>query len=345
MHETTYTGTSDFKADLEKLYPDEHFKYAHEVFPHGWKNVNDLAFPVDKEPDYCGHLRTLVFNQDSLAISLIYITDQPLTGCKKTTRVNLDSQEDTVFKEPRDVDYVRESLNRTKKIFRRLIMHNYSSDIRHVTLTYADACHDRDEHFHHLRALALRFRRHYGTDMNYIAVPELHPGGHGWHWHLVLNNGWFDYEHFYRELWKQGIIHVSPVPDSPAFANAGNMANYLVKYIGKDMAHTPTAKRRYTRGGVWKTDWQTTTGFTPESGKTFRKVIALLASLCIPCQSGMFEPYPGQLIHSIMFDSGRYPDLDLSRCFKPKGPPPVCKVYRKGGKLITPEQGGLFYES
>lgn len=342
MKQATYTGPSDFKEDLSKLYPGEHFKYAHDVFPHPWKNKNDLAFTADEEPPFSGYLRQIKFNTGSLAITQLYITDQPLSGSTKSLKLNLDSLDELIESRISDVDYIQKSLNRTKKIFRRLIMHNYTNETRLVTLTYANACHDRDEHFHYLRELVIRFRQYYNEDMNYIAVPEFHPGGHGYHWHLVVNNTWFDYEHFYRMLWKQGLIFVSEKPSAPAFANAGNLADYLVKYISKDMTHAAVAKRRYTRGGFWSTDWAVSTGFTPESFRTFKKVLAYLASLDVPCQSGRFEPYEGQVIFSIVFDSGRYPDLRLSKCFQPKARAPVCTVHRKGDKLITPEQGDFF---
>lgn len=297
-----------------------------------------------KEPDYLGYRRTLFFNFDSLTISQIYLTDRPLTGCKVAQTQVFDQAEEMTKIEKPEVDYVRESLNRTKKIFRRLIMHNYTTDTRLVTLTYATACHDRDEHYHNLSALSVRFKKHYGVPLSYIAVPEFHPKGHGYHFHLVVNNAWFDYAHFTKHLWRLGMTFVSDRPDKPEFANAANLADYLTTYIKKDMEHTPVAKKRYSRGGTWRTDWAVSTGRAPEAGKTFRKVLAYLTSLDIPCQSSRFIPYLGQTVYSITFDSGRYPDLDLSPCFREKGPPPVSPLRRKGPKLIQPEQGSLYYE-
>lgn len=77
----------------------------------------------------------------------------------------------------------------------------------------------------------------------YVAVPELHPSGHGWHWHVLiertltkeeLNNLRWQWTLF---LERKGIYLSSGAKfariNVKAFANAQNGAAYASKYIGK----------------------------------------------------------------------------------------------------------------
>lgn len=294
--------------------------------------MSDRAYlALYQEPDIDGYLRDITYNFGARAVSEAFLSYRCMTGPKPGKKLFTDDNKEDMSMDKKEVDYQRESLNRSKKIFRRLLLHNYSDDTFLMTLTYAKGCHDRDEHWHFLHEMVIRFKTVFGFALNYIAIPELHPGGHGYHWHLVINNPYFDYDKFRLQVWRQGFCRASPRPKGLTSALASNLAGYLVKYIGKDMDSAPFAKKRYSRGGVWKTDWQVKDEVTIDAHRAFRKMIAYLASQGVPFLATTFEPFGGQMVHRVIWDSGQYPDLDLSRCYRK---PPSSRTYvphpRKG---------------
>jgi hypothetical protein len=297
------------------VHPDlNKWKYfsAASIFENNPPDPESLPGVEYSKPLLPSFLRALKYNFSTMAYDELMYTLISLSGKKKlfTDTKKPNEEEDNILKTP--ADYKVESLNRTRRIFRRLLLHNYSDETRHVTLTHAEPCHDREQLFENLRRMAERFKRHYGESLNYIAVPELHPGGHGYHLHVVINNAWFDYDHFREKIWCLGRIMFSKRPRGSASKNAKNLAKYLVKYIGKDMDADMKAKKRYSRGGVWRTDWEVRSGAAPEARTAWRKMIAYLSSLDVPYDSGVFRPYEGQVIYRVGFESGLFPRVDIA---------------------------------
>jgi hypothetical protein len=87
----------------------------------------------------------------------------------------------------------------------------------------------------------------------YIAIPELHPGGHGWHWHVLTNRGvtfqllqvsWT------RHLHGRGLcsgtalarVHVK------SFGSSRSAASYASKYVTKVMQGHELGRHRYHVG-------------------------------------------------------------------------------------------------
>jgi len=107
------------------------------------------------------------------------------------------------------------------------------------TLTYAgEGCHDPVV----VRADISRFfrglRRGLGEAFPYVWVPELHPGGHGWHVHFAV--GRFVRRGLIEEAWGRGFVHIKLLGDLPVGsgprAEARRAARYISKYLGKDLA-------------------------------------------------------------------------------------------------------------
>ena len=76
------------------------------------------------------------------------------------------------------------------------------------------------------RAMEQRRKRSSKPVMQGLIVPELHPGGHGWHFH-ILTAQWWDVNEI-RGMWRQcggGRIHVKFIPAD----RVGYVAIYLRK--------------------------------------------------------------------------------------------------------------------
>jgi hypothetical protein len=71
--------------------------------------------------------------------------------------------------------------------------------------------------------------------MIYIGVLERHPGGHGWHLHVVTDR--FIESGVWRSVWGKGIVDIRKIRDNSgggARASARRAAGYVAKYIVKD---------------------------------------------------------------------------------------------------------------
>lgn len=298
--------------------------------------------PPMGESTFESFYKTLTFNFNIFETSSFLEAERPMTGASRSRifTMNDEDKEDKPVKTTEQ--YAVESMNRTRKIFSRIIMHNYSDKTRLGTLTYAQPCHNLDEHWKNLNLMTQRFRKEYNADLNYIAVPELHPGGHGWHWHIVINNNWFDYKVFQAKIWCLGIVMISERPQAATSNDGRNMANYLVKYIGKEIHRSPKYKKRYSRGGDWATDWQVTDGVARGTTSITRRLIAYLASMSIPYRLTTIRPYDGQVIHSTSFASGLYPALPWDTILHPEerlrlcDPPPEKSLTREDNQLGIP---------
>ena len=290
------------------------------------------------------HYYRVTYNKGPLAIREEYYSTRPLVGVMMKEKDSLFADGSEHSLEIDDVDYKRASLARTKRTLLRLIMHNYGDWTRLATLTFKKACHDRAEAFHYLNEMTIRFKKVMGYPLNYIAVPELHPGGHGYHFHLVINNEWFDYSKFILQVWKQGIVKISERPKGCNHNLSMKLSGYLVKYVEKEMLISPAEKKRYTRGGVWSTDWLKESGNVSSAERLALEKMKFLKAHQVPFESSTFEPYDGQVIYKIAYAVGQHPGLDLTP-FEPLIERPRShQVHHEWPKLVPDTQAELNYE-
>ena len=95
-----------------------------------------------------------------------------------------------------------------------------------------------------------------GEAFPYLWVPELHPGGHGWHVHFVV--GRYVARGLIEEAWGRGFVHIKLIGNLPVGSGvreeARVAARYVSKYLGKDMSRS---------GGLNRYD--VAQGFQPKS--------------------------------------------------------------------------------
>lgn len=124
-----------------------------------------------------------------------------------------------------------------------------------VTLTFpAAGVHDYDE--------ALRYVQNFMHDHGhlvrrkgeYVAVPELHPNGHRWHWHVLVSKRFTKAElKALREGWTKYLERKGLTPSGGAhyvrvnlkeFKSPVHASAYAVKYIGKSFGRLDNMKYR-----------------------------------------------------------------------------------------------------
>jgi hypothetical protein len=132
---------------------------------------------------------------------------------------------------------MQESGRRARAAMRRYVVANRCDKM--ITLTYADACHDRDQFVADMHDFFLRLREAMdGVRRPYLWVPEWHKN-HGLHAHAAVSH----YVPFtlVREVWGRGRVRIERMAGAPT-GHANNLvieraricARYLAKYIGKD---------------------------------------------------------------------------------------------------------------
>lgn len=146
----------------------------------------------------------------------------------------------------------RRSCSKVRKVVR-------SHGLDHmVTLTFpGDGVHEYDDalrllqHFMHDHGELVRLGGHY------LAVPELHPNGHGWHWHLLVGRRFTKPElHALRAGWTAYLSRKGMEPTGgaewvrinvKAWGTSSDAAAYAAKYVGKTFEGSAVGKgrRRY----------------------------------------------------------------------------------------------------
>lgn len=124
------------------------------------------------------------------------------------------------------------------------------------TLTFpGEGIHDYDV----AASLFSRWMNDYGNQLfhgYYVAVPELHPGGHGWHWH-VLTKKYISVEEV-RKSWTKFLANRGYTPTGGAkfvrvhvlrLGSSRRAAQYIAKYITKSIGKgIPKGRKRYRYG-------------------------------------------------------------------------------------------------
>jgi hypothetical protein len=141
-----------------------------------------------------------------------------------------------------------EGARRARRQVRHYVVANRCD--RMLTLTYrGKGNHDRDALVEHLHDFWRALRAEVGRAIPYVWVPELHPGGHGWHAHAAL--GSFVPVQIIRACWPHGdridIQRKGRVGSSDAamVERSRIAARYVGKYLGKGFEETERALGRH----------------------------------------------------------------------------------------------------
>jgi len=153
------------------------------------------------------------------------------------------------FEQITRVDYTKreegtkrdDSIQRTRDKLHWLIRANATKYTKMLTLTHKNPVHDYEESLKHVKAFKRNYKRIIGYIPKALYVAELHPKGHGWHWHVILfNHDSYIPKTLSRRLWPYGFVLIKAVYGS-------DVARYLMKYITKESQ--PLNKKGYLRSG------------------------------------------------------------------------------------------------
>jgi len=144
-----------------------------------------------------------------------------------------------------------ESLRRARSQLRDLIFFGMDRSSKLLTLTFAEACLDRVRVGDCIALMCKKYARKTGLSLPYISVLELHPGGHGYHVHMLINSPYITQEEWQDHLWAQGIVDVRAIRRRKGLYSTFAVASYLVKYIEKDADNVPPGSHRYTKSKTW----------------------------------------------------------------------------------------------
>lgn len=122
--------------------------------------------------------------------------------------------------------------------------------------TFPEACHDYDTAYKILADFLHRYWHLFLAPRAYIAVPELHPDGHGWHFHMLYRRK-ARYSvlqlHAIQTAWSRHLAQWGYNPEGVLArhkvtykASAKGAAVYAAKYIGKAIGDgLPAGRKRY----------------------------------------------------------------------------------------------------
>lgn len=132
-----------------------------------------------------------------------------------------------------------------------------SSGLRYMlTLTWPGAgCQDFSESMRHVREFLGKHAARLGL-RHYVAVPELHPSGHGWHWHVLVRQR--IQVDAVRECWRLHLGRRGWAPsggarwvriDAKDWGSTRAALRYATKYVTKKCA-VPPGRHRYLMADV-----------------------------------------------------------------------------------------------
>lgn len=299
-----FTEEEEFKIsrDCVKMTTLQRYQYCQYLV-----SLRDVRTPVIPGVNYwvpqaSQHFHYTEYNIEPYTSYDFFFALKAMTG-KKFTDDSISKEKEKIDMTMFDKDYyMKTSLARTRRVFTRLLLHNYGENTKLLTLTYAKAQHSLPDAWKDMEKMQVRWRKMFANSLSYLAVPELHPGGHGWHFHLVLNTPWFDWEVFREDIWKLGRIKVSTRPAETSSLGAIALASYLVKYLNKSWKFIPQGKKRYSRAGDWATDWVTKSGVVHDAKLMQDAMIAALQEMGVKFRTQVFSPYDFQQVYRVSCD-------------------------------------------
>ncbi len=181
---------------------------------------------------------------------------------KELVESDIEKMEQEVIEEFVQVDKEDVNIRRSQKRLRRLINSNlgqYEELDKFLTLTYP-GLKSREKACRSFKTFAQNLRRHYGQQIQYIAVMEIQDGSRledstkatkDIHFHVLLFNcPYIPQEIIQNKLWKHGIVDIRKIEQF------GDIAGYLVNYLSKDQTLAVKGKRSYfpSRGLIKPTE-------------------------------------------------------------------------------------------
>jgi len=128
-----------------------------------------------------------------------------------------------------------------------------------LTLRRTTLAEDRPAVVRLVQAFTRKVRDHWPR-LRWLAVLEWHPGGHGWHIHVVVNK--YVPKPWIQANWRAGFVDVRRITvkgDSTSRQAVSKAASYLAKYVSKDPPegappHLPGEHRYYRPLGLSLTE-------------------------------------------------------------------------------------------
>jgi hypothetical protein len=160
---------------------------------------------------------------------------------------NIERIETDEEREERRKKYIDDSIRRSRKQVKFLTINNVTSGWRMLTLTYAgDGCYCRDTVARDVQHMVEKIEQEEKADIQYICAFELHPKGHGYHAHLLIDCRYYRNETFQEKFWSHGFVKLKKMWFKGRVADALNAARYITKYITKDVTDAVKNKKRYS---------------------------------------------------------------------------------------------------
>lgn len=179
-------------------------------------------------------------------------------GCWEATLTRPRTSRDTALVTVPDPERAaREAARRAAICVRRLVQEHHLTRMVTLTMRESTTADQRPLVVARVQAFCRRLRRRWPR-LKWLAVLEWHPGGHGWHVHMVVDR--FLAKATLADLWGWGFVDVRRISvrgDSTSQAATRKAATYVAKYVSKDAgegapAHVP-GDHRYLRplGMTW----------------------------------------------------------------------------------------------
>jgi len=182
------------------------------------------------------------------------LTIRPKCG-EATMVAQVPRRESTGLSRPDPGRAAREAARRASVQVRRLVSEHKLTRMWTLTLRESTLPEDRPVVVSKLQAFLRRVRTEL-PHVVWLAVLEWHPGGHGWHVHIVVNK--FVPKPKIEEMWPHGFVDVRRISvrgDSSSRQAISKAASYLAKYVSKDPPegappHVPGDHRYYRPLGL-----------------------------------------------------------------------------------------------
>ncbi len=145
-------------------------------------------------------------------------------------------RESTGLSRPDPGRAAREAARRAAVQVRRLVAEHKLTRLWTLTLRDSTLPEDRPVVVSKLQVFLRRMQREV-PDLVWLAVLEWHPGGHGWHIHMVVDR-WVP-RALVERVWGHGFIdcrRISVRGDSSSRQATSKAASYIAKYVSKDPA-------------------------------------------------------------------------------------------------------------
>lgn len=124
-------------------------------------------------------------------------------------------------------------MRRAQAAVRRIVTEHRLVRMWTLTLAEATSAEQRGEVVHKVQLFVKRVRRRFRR-IKWLAVLEWHPGGHGWHVHMVVDR--FVPKELVGDLWGWGFVDtrlIRPKGEATSASAARKAAQYVAKYLGK----------------------------------------------------------------------------------------------------------------